>query len=160
MRKYNLIGGFVWLALSIFICAESMRIGVGGFRNPDAGLFPLLTALLLGLFSLLLLSDTILKSIKQRKDDRVVWGRETNWKNIIFILVALTIYALVLDKAGYLLTTFVFILFLFRVIEPQKWTVAILGATITALLSYMIFNVWLQTQLPDGVLIARLKEIL
>ena len=137
-----------------------MRIGIGGFRNPDAGLFPLLTSLLLGLFSLWLLSDAFLGRLTQRKDDRVVWGRETNWKSIIFVLVALIIYALVVDKAGYLLTTFAFILFLFRVIEPQKWTVAILGATITALLSYMIFNVWLQTQLPDGVLIARLKEIL
>jgi putative tricarboxylic transport membrane protein len=160
VRKYNLIGGFVWLVLSIFISAESVRIGIGGFRNPDAGLFPLLTSLLLGLFSLWLLSDAFLGRLTQRKDDRVAWGRETNWKNIIFVLVALITYALVLDKAGYLLTTFVFILFLFRVIEPQKWTVAILGATITALLSYMIFNVWLQTQLPDGVLIARLKEIL
>jgi putative tricarboxylic transport membrane protein len=160
VRKYNLIGGFVWLVLSIFISAESVRIGIGGFRNPDAGLFPLLTSLLLGLFSLWLLSDAFLGRLTQRKDDRVAWGRETNWKNIIFVLVALITYALVLDKAGYLLTTFVFILFLFRVIEPQKWTVALLGATITALLSYMIFNVWLQTQLPEGVLIARLKEIL
>jgi putative tricarboxylic transport membrane protein len=160
MRKYNLISACLWLVLSLFICVGSIHIGIGGFRNPDAGLFPLLTAVLLGIFSLLLFFDSLLKPSDRAKEAQPFWTRETRWKNILLTLAALLVYALVVDKVGYLLATFAFILFLFRVIEPQRWPVAILGALVTALVSDAIFNFWLQTQLPDGVLFAWLKNIL
>lgn len=160
MRKYNLISACVWLTLSLFIFAESIHIGIGGFRNPDAGLFPLLTAVLLGIFSLLLFFDSLLRPGDRANEAQPFWTREARWKNILLTLAALLVYALVLEKVGYLLVTFAFILFLFRVIEPQRWPVAILGAILTAGVSDAIFNVWLQTQLPDGVILAWLKNIL
>jgi putative tricarboxylic transport membrane protein len=159
VRKLNLIGGLTWLGLSIIIGVESFRIGIGSFRSPDAGLFPFLTAILLCLLSLWLLSDTILGGTGQKKDDRQVWGEETRWKNLAFTVLALVLYALVVDKVGFLVTTFLFLLSLSRVIEPQRWPVAILGAMLTVFLSYAIFQVWLQSQLPDGVIISRLKDI-
>ncbi len=158
MRKWNLIGSCVWLALAVFIIAESMRIGIGGFRNPDAGLFPIFNAVLLALFSLLLLGDSIFR--RREKGEKAVWPKDINWKNLLLTLAALLVYALILEKAGYVLTTFLFILFLSRAIEPQKWTVAFAGALATAGLSYLIFEVWLQTQLPDGVVFTWFRKIL
>lgn len=152
MRKFtlNLLSAVIWLVLATAIGAECLRLGIGRFRNPDAGLFPLLTAVLLGFFSLWLLIDSLLQKSRHPAENGVVWGKETKWKNILLTLGALVAYAFALNPLGYLLTTFLFLLFLFRQIDPQRWIVAILGAAVSSLLSYAIFHIWLQTQLPDG----------
>ena len=160
MKKWNLIGALLWLGLSVLIGMESLRIGIGTFRAPDAGLFPLLTSILIGLFSLWLLSDGLLRKRAAAKDEPPVWSEETIWKNLLYTVSALVGYALFIDKVGYVLTTFVFLLFLFRAIEPQRWPVAVLASMLTVSLSYAIFQVWLQTQLPDGVVLLWLRRVL
>lgn len=160
MKKYNLISGLIWILLSLLIGFESIKLGVGSFRNPDAGLFPLFTAILVGFFSILLLLETITKKDQDKETKIVVWSKETRWKDIILTFLALIVYAMMMEKAGYLLTTFVFILFLFKAIEPQTWSLSILGALITVLLSYIIFNVWLQCQFPEGIIFEWFKNFL
>ncbi|MEK6672899.1 MAG: tripartite tricarboxylate transporter TctB family protein [Nitrospirota bacterium] len=152
MRKYNLISGVIWLILAIFLCLESLRLGIGKFQFPDAGFFPLLTAIFMGLFSVFLLLEATIGNNQKKEAKIAVWSAETRWKKIILTLLALVIYSIVLEKIGYLLSTFVLMLFLFKTIEPQKWSVAVLGAIITVLLSYLVFNVWLKTQFPVGEL--------
>jgi putative tricarboxylic transport membrane protein len=159
VKKYNLIGGFLWLGVSVLIGIESLRIGIGTFRAPDAGLFPLLTSILLGLFSLWLLSESLFTKSTPERNESPVWSEDTIWKNLIFTLVGLVAYALILDKAGFLLTTFAFLLFLFRAIEPQRWPTAILAALLTVFLSYAVFQMWLQSQLPEGALLNWLRRM-
>ncbi len=116
--------------------------------------------MLMGFFSILLLLEALFKKSRWKEKKTIVWSKETLWKNLIFTSLALIAYALIMEKAGYLLTTFVFILFLFKTIEPQKWSLSILGAIITVFLSYIIFNVWLQCQFPDGIILEWVKKIL
>lgn len=160
MGKYNLISGFIWIILALLICLESLKLGMGSLRNPDAGLFPFFTAILMGFFSIILLLETLIKKSQEKKEELVVWSKETLWKNIILTSLSLVAYALIMEKVGYLLTTLMFILFLFKAIEPQKWIVSILGAMVTVLLSYIIFTVWLQCQFPDGVVMEWVKNFL
>ncbi len=155
VRKYNILGGFIWLGLSIYILVESVQIGLGGFRSPDAGLFPILTALPLGIFSLLLILDAALRKEEPAK----AWAKETKWKNLILAFLALVAYALLVDPLGYVLTTFLFVLLLFRMIEPQSWAVSVLAALATALVTFVVFNLWLNTQLPEGIIFPWLRGI-
>jgi putative tricarboxylic transport membrane protein len=142
------------------VAAEAIRVGIGRFRSPDAGLFPFLTAVLLGVFSLWLFFDSLLRKSSPGEEHRAVWGKETRWKNILLTLAALAVYAFALNPLGYLLTTFLLILFLFRFIEPQRWIAAILGAAVTSSLSYTLFHIWLQTQLPDGFVLSWVRNLL
>jgi putative tricarboxylic transport membrane protein len=162
LRKINLnfLSAIIWLVLATAIATECLRLGIGGFRSPDAGLFPFLTAALLGLFSLWLLIDSLLQKNRHPTENRIVWGKETKWRNILLTLGALVAYAFALNPIGYLLTTFLFLLFLFRQIGPQRWIVAILGAAFSSLLSYAIFHIWLQTQLPDGFFFSWVRNLL
>lgn len=139
--------------MAFFIFVESLKLGIGTFRHPDAGLFPLFTAIFLGCFSFLLLLEAGVKKSKGENEEKPVWARDTNWKNILLTIVALLIYAVILKKAGYILTTFFFMLFLLKAMGPLKWSTSILGAISVVLVSYAIFNIWLQCQLPEGIVL-------
>jgi len=160
MRRFDLMGGIIWFVLALLVALESFRLGVGEIGRPDAGLFPLLTAILLGFFSLLLFLESLMKKEREGCEKTPVWPEDTNWKNIVTVVVTLTAYALILEWGGFLLTTFGLILYLFKAIEPQRWTASFIGAGVTVWLSYLVFQVWLQSQLPEGRILVWLKMFL
>ena len=55
MRKFDFLSGIFLLALSFAICIGSLRLHVGTLTGPGAGFFPLMTGLVLGVFSCLIL---------------------------------------------------------------------------------------------------------
>ena len=67
-------------------------------------------------------------------------------------MVALLAYALVFKWAGFLLSTFLLLLFLLKGLEPQKWSVAIAVSVATVILCYVIFGLFLESQFPGGIL--------
>ena len=73
-------------------------------------------------------------------------------KKLLLALVALFTYVLVLKYLGFVLTTFLFMVFLLRFIEPQRWIVVFTAAILTSGIAYLIFNLWLKVQLPRGIL--------
>jgi uncharacterized BrkB/YihY/UPF0761 family membrane protein len=58
----------------------------------------------------------------------------------------------VFPHLGFILSTVLLLLFLFKAVEPQKWSWAVLGAVISTLTAYGVFQLWLGTQLPRGFL--------
>jgi hypothetical protein len=53
---------------------------------------------------------------------------------------------------GFILSTIGLLVFLFKAVEPQKWSWAVLGAMISTLAAYSVFRLWLGCQLPQGLL--------
>ena len=68
------------------------------------------------------------------------------------VIAVLFIYGLAFVPLGFILSTFLLLVFLFKAVEPQRWSVAILGSIITTVTAYGIFQVWLGSQLPAGLL--------
>src|SRR3989442_618339 len=62
---------------------------------------------------------------------------------VVGTLIGLLVYALVLEPLGFLLATFALLLFFFTVLQRQRWPVALGGSLATALLTYLVFKVWL-----------------
>jgi hypothetical protein len=69
---------------------------------------------------------------------------------MVLTVFALLVYAWTMEYAGFLISTFFFLAFLLRFIEPQRWSVVLLGALLTSSVSFLIFEVLLQCQLPRG----------
>jgi putative tricarboxylic transport membrane protein len=67
-------------------------------------------------------------------------------------LLILAAYTFLLDPLGYPLCTFLLVLFMLRVTDPQRWAFALGMAAITAVGSYVIFAIWLSVPLPRGPL--------
>jgi hypothetical protein len=73
------------------------------------------------------------------------------WKNALVVVAAMLGYVFLLKTLGFALCTALFVGFLLRAVEPQKWW-AVFGWGIgTALGCHLIFDVWLQAHLPRGI---------
>jgi hypothetical protein len=65
--------------------------------------------------------------------------------------MTLLVYALILEKIGFLISTFFLILFLMRLVDPLPWVTSLLGSGLASILSYLLFETWLKAQLPKGI---------
>jgi hypothetical protein len=122
-------------------------MGVGTLRKPGMGFITFGTSVLLGILSLALFLQTILKRT-QGKTEPLFAGKL--WGRVLFILVILLIYARVMPVAGYLVSTFFLMSLLFWVVKGQKWWWVLFSSFLTTLITYYIFSVWLKGQLPEG----------
>jgi putative tricarboxylic transport membrane protein len=156
MKRYVYADGLIWVLLGIGICIGSIKLKVGDFHTPGAGFLPFFSGALLAIFGLVLMLSAIFsqtmkerRMLHQSESLQQRWGR---FLNPLLTVVILFGYILLLNPLGFLLTTFICLLLLFKLSEPRRWVTPILLSVVTAFLSYLVFSVWLQCQLPKGVI--------
>jgi putative tricarboxylic transport membrane protein len=151
-RKSAFHGQFIgvcWLAVSIFTCVASLRLGIGTFQTPGPGFFLFWAGIGLGILAIVLrILDSSKKEGKGRTMD--LW-KELKWHKAVFVLISLFIYIILLPRIGYLIMTFGLLIFLFSVIERSRLWVQMVFALVTATATYIIFYLWLDVQLPRGI---------
>lgn len=150
MKRHQIGCALFLLLFGIFICWEARGLGVGQVVKPGPGFFPFWLGLALIIVSLALLFHFGREKIDLSISAPDLW-KGLHWEKVLYSSVALLLYALFLETLGYILATVLLILFFFRAIEPQKWVVVILGSVITSFITYFLFKVWLQVQLPAGL---------
>jgi putative tricarboxylic transport membrane protein len=138
----------VWLALAILILVESLRLPLGSWRDPGAGFLPLWSGILLALLSLI---DYGQSRRGEESPGEEPGGSGRGTRTFLWVVAALFGYSFLLEILGFILTTALFLLILLRAGEPQRWTVALGGSVAASLFSYVLFEVWLKTQLPKGI---------
>jgi putative tricarboxylic transport membrane protein len=151
MNVRDQFSGLFWLGISLVVIGggASLRGNIGSFHYPGPGFFPFWSGLGLGLCSIFLF-------VKSRFGGQV--GKEmgdligARWRSVLWVIASLVAYALVVQELGYLLTTFGLMMLLLGLMGKIRIWVRIGGAAVTALLTYVIFNIWLQSQLPEGIL--------
>ena len=140
--------GFL-LLLGVAGTVESWRLALGDFGKPGAGFFPFYLALGLLITSLALIVQSLLARNTEIKSSPGSSGAKEAWK-VVWALLGLFLYAFVFEKTGFLLSTFSLMVFYFRTVAAFGWLLTLGGALATALLSHLIFKVWLEVQLPAG----------
>jgi len=146
MDKRDFLSSFFWLCLAIYILVESLLMGLGNWKIPGPGLFPFGSAVLL----LAMSSLTLIKSLRKGAR-RIIYGGSTErlrWHNVVFILVAMFLYGVFLQRIGFVLCSFCLVFFFLRWIAGEGWAKAILVAFSITLGSYLLFNVFLKADLP------------
>ena len=138
--------GVFWLIMSIFICVESYRLGLGSYHSPGAGFLPFWTGVILATLSVLLFILTW-----GAQEQGSVFAEKTQWRSIVLALALMLAYALVIEKLGFVISTLLFVAALLRFVEHKSWSAAGATALITALATYVVFELWLQSQLPPGI---------
>jgi len=137
------------MGLSLFVMTFSHRLGLGGFHNPGPGLTPFLLGLLLLLISLYVLIKSLLK--KGRGDETPGEGQSrTSYGKMGLVLVALFAYSFLLERLGFLITTWIFLFLLFRSVG-NRWITALVASTSTVLATYFVFT-FFGVRFPLGVL--------
>ncbi len=150
MESRDRISSLVGLVLSVSICIESFRlpVGIGTWRYPGPGFFPFGAGIIMGCLCLGLYLTALRTSSGGLKES---WYVKESWKKLVLILVILLGYAFLLERLGYLISTFLLLFLLLRFAEAQGWLVTILGGLMVSLVSYGIFDKWLKMQLPKGI---------
>jgi len=125
---------------------ESTKLPFGTIHSPGPGFFPWWTGILIVLLSLALLVQSL---TSRSSTNREGFGRIGK---VVALLIVLAAYTFLLDSVGYPLCTFLLVLFMLRVTDPQSWSLAVGVAAITAVGSYIVFAMWLSVPLPRGPL--------
>jgi len=136
------------IGLAISLGAIHYRLGT--FAQPDSGLVPFLAGAGISLFCAI---GFVHATSRRRSGEG--WAppfKEFFWQRMLMVVVALLAYVLLLKPLGFLLCTALFVGFLLRAIEPQRWPLVVSVSLITALACYGVFGIWLQAQLPKGFL--------
>jgi putative tricarboxylic transport membrane protein len=151
MKSHDLQSGSFLLVLGLIIIEESLRLHIGTPQEPGAGFYPMLTGIAIAGLALLLLT-TCLWSGWRKKSSLSEPAKPVRLKKMALTVGALLAYAFTLEALGFLLATFFLMIFMLRVIEPMKWKVVLLTASLTAVGCYLLFDVFLQAQMPAGLL--------
>lgn len=150
MNRQVVISAIFWLWISIFVCKESLKSDIGSLHAPGPGFIPFWSAVVLGVFTILLVIVSTLKGQLKAKITDLWKGMQ--WQRVGWILCALLLYLLLLPRLGFLITTFgLMVLAMATIKRGRLWLLGI-NALIIVLASYLVFNVFLDVKLPKGPL--------
>ncbi len=125
-------------------------IGLGTIRQPGPGFLPFGSGGLIGILAFWLLIQSIISKESRSKvgfDERALQkGR------LLLICISLFGYTIAVNCLGFVLSTFILVLSILRLIEPERWWRIVMKATLITIGNYIFFIVWLDVYLPKGFL--------
>jgi putative tricarboxylic transport membrane protein len=141
------------MAVGLFFFIGSLILGLGSLSEPGAGFFPFIMSGLLVFFSLVhFLSSLTLDRPEGDLQDKRFWPEKDGIRRIVLMNMSLFMFVVLVNPLGFIFTTFLFLFFLLRFIEPQKWSTVFIITIVSTGSSYLIFQLWLKADLPTGLL--------
>jgi putative tricarboxylic transport membrane protein len=150
MRRYDTWAAAVLFLVAILATLEARKLNLGEFGRPGPGFFPFYLALLFSIVSLALIFGSLRVAADMQASAQAT--NRVRAEKVVVTLAGLIVYAFLLEWLGFLLATFLLMLFLFKAVDPLRWHAAIAASLMTSLLSYVVFKKWLQVLLPTGSL--------
>src|SRR5882724_814875 len=114
MKKNAIVTSILFLMFALGAFIESMKLPFGRVSAQAAGFFPAVLAALLALTSVFAFMEALRGSYAG-----AVQGELLTWKKIVLTLGSLLVFGFFFERLGYLLATFLFIIFLLRAGERQ-----------------------------------------
>lgn len=149
MKNNDQRSSLFWFVVGLAVTAYSGKYGLGTPSVPGPGFLPFLTGLAMMGLAAVVFFQQVGGRIKDKVGD--LW-RQGSWTAVGMVMGALVLYTVLFRTLGFLLDTFWLIAFLLRVMEPRSWGKTLIGAALASAGSYLIFQIWLQAQLPSGFL--------
>jgi uncharacterized protein YjeT (DUF2065 family) len=146
MRSRDLSSSLFWIAFGLIFIIGGLKHGLTRQGIPGPGALPFLVGFILTSLSLVILIPSLFRKLE--KGDTFSIPKDSLRKAGL-ALFALMAYAFLLKPLGFFLTTLIFLIFVLRFIEPQKWRTVLTFSFLTAFGAYLIFAS-LQVELPKG----------
>jgi putative tricarboxylic transport membrane protein len=135
--------GLFFLFFCAYVCFESVRLELGTFHNPGPGFLSFWSALILGVLSVILVSLSFFK-------EGIAVGRQKSLLSVALVTLSLFGFVFLLNTLGFVISTLLFISFLLKIVEGKRWLFSFGVACLTVLGSFILFQLLLKTQLPQG----------
>ena len=147
-RESHPIGSLILMASGAAIMLWSLHYEFGDFETPGAGFLPFFAGLAMAVFSAI----PFLQSLKRGWNPlRGLW-QGTQWPRVLIVTGGLIFFSVFLKDLGFLLATMIIMGCFFRLLEKSSWKVTLFAALATTFGFYLVFQIWLQAQLPRGFL--------
>jgi putative tricarboxylic transport membrane protein len=150
MKKADMITGVVLLALSGFVIQETWRMPSSATFGPSAGFLPFWLGIILALFAAILFVSAWRRPATEKDNNSIFPGKEALLA-ITLVLVSLAVYILLIEVLGYLVDTFLFIVFLMKAVEREKWPLTLMVSVGTTAVLFLTFQFLLQITLPSNM---------
>jgi putative tricarboxylic transport membrane protein len=150
MGRADRISGSFWFIFSVFGAYQSYKLGLGTLHQPGPGFLFFWTGTLVAILSI----AVILRSFGKPSPGEEKESSPGRWNlsKVVFVLSSLFLYAVLMEHLGFLIVTLLLFLFLLGMIEKKKWSYTLLVSLVVTAMSYLLFEVGLQSQLPKGIL--------
>jgi len=148
--KTGPVSGLFWLIFSVFVSYLSYQLGLGTLHQPGPGFLFFWTSIVTAILSVAVLVISLRKAPPEEAQHPPFTKK--NVTKIVLVLISLFLYALLMEPLGFIIVTPVFFIVLLGVIEKKKWSFAVLVSLIVTVVSYLVFEKALQSQLPKGLL--------
>jgi len=146
MTVAKVITSLTWIILAIYVCIVSYKLGIGTLYNPESGFIPFLSGTVIGILGSIILYQEI-----NKKGEGTNWGA-AKWGKMGIVIVCIIGYSILLQKLGFIITTYFAMILFFKIFGMEKWLSIILYSFFSTMFIYIVFDIWLQCQFPKGIL--------
>lgn len=137
----------IMLLLSTVYLIYARGLSFGSFTYPKVGFIPQLT----GTLAVIISSGLLIQAIVGKGDSKNV-KLQLDWRKFILIISCITIYIIMLDPIGYLISTFLVLLSVLKIAGQKGVVIPLAISVITTLVFYTVFKIALSIPLPSGIL--------
>ena len=149
MIKYDRLSSLFWFIIGLYVCLHSYSLGVGKPSSPGQGFIFFLAGAALSVLSIFNFLRTFSQKPSQTIITEPLWSG-LKWERILLVLIGTAAYLFIFNLLGFFLSTFLFMILLFRIVESTRWSVAIVTALITVSITYLVFAQFLKIPFPRG----------
>lgn len=151
-KETGTVEGIVWIGIGLIISALALQFDLGSFHQPGPGFVALLSGLFIAGVGLAMV---IARAASKRRPDKGSQAdqpfRSSAWSRLIYTTALLLAYVILIEPVGFILTTFLLMFGLFFDYQKKNYVWGLFFSIATALVSYLVFEIWLHCQLPRGL---------
>lgn len=148
MHRHDRMTSALGLLTGLGMMAWSLAtLGLGELQHPGPGFLPFLSGLLMAGLAL----STLVKSLRrERPADAAAFVPPGALPRLAVTLGALVLYAVLLERAGFLATTFLVMLAIFTLTARTSWAVGLAESAVVTGAFWWLFARVLKIPLPKG----------
>jgi len=150
MGSADQISAIFWLCFAVVVIIQSSSLGLGTLHQPGPGFLFFYVNIVLGIMSLVLLFRSWREKRAGEVQPALFKGQDT--RKIMVVLISLFLYAILMERLGFILVTLLLFIFLLGIIEKKGWVFTVFVSVVVTAITYLIFETWLQCMLPGGLL--------
>ena len=143
----ELWGGIAGAALGVFTTRAGWDLGLGSINDPGSG-FVVFYA---GLLMCVLAATLIVSAVTEGGPTIASQWSGARWGKPVIVIACLVVFAVALDRIGFLISAMGLMLALLRLIDPVRWPIALPVGVLSPLIVWWVLKKALLIQLPSGL---------
>ena len=147
-KRADIVTAIVLLAFAAFVILNAIPMKIFTKYMPGPGLFPLMLGIIIALLSCVMLISALNPA---KEDKKSPFADKKALVPSLKLVVGLIAYAALLSPLGYIVDTFLLVLYIMLVVSKEKPKTSILTAVCITVMIVLIFQIALQLRLPKGI---------